>query len=269
MKKIAHIANSRLPKSSLDPVRQVPLWKQYTHAAREVLVESIWPTRCGICDSPGEVLCEKCRRNLPYIDYWNACRHCAAPFGRILCSECNPVSLKSLGERQLPFESCTSATVFNANSGALVSVYKDYGERRLAGVLAEIMAPLVNPLWLEQNRKKGEIALTYIPATQGAFRRRGFDHAELLAEKLGEVLCLPCISLLERPVRKDQRKLGRSGRLHNMEKSLKVLDNAYVPEEILLIDDVYTTGSTLIAASKTLTTSGAKSISCMTFARVF
>ena len=37
--------------------------------AAEALAETVWPTRCAICDTPGHVLCDSCRAALAYVDW--------------------------------------------------------------------------------------------------------------------------------------------------------------------------------------------------------
>lgn len=55
----------------------------YGLGAAEALAETVWPTRCAVCDAPGEPLCEHCRTALRYVDWWRACPRCGAPFGRL------------------------------------------------------------------------------------------------------------------------------------------------------------------------------------------
>ena len=107
-----------------------------------------------------------------------------------------------------------------------------------------------------------------IPSTTRAIRARGFDHMELITKEISEFLGLQSAQPLARPRAIDQRKLGRIGRLDNMSNRFKVLPGATVPQDVLLVDDVYTTGSTLSAASEALLDAGATQVRCLTFARV-
>ncbi len=50
--------------------------------------ELLWPTRCVSCEMPGELVCEQCRENLPWIAQRWACPDCGAPFGYLTCTEC-------------------------------------------------------------------------------------------------------------------------------------------------------------------------------------
>lgn len=244
--------------------RRVSLATKVARLASEALLETLWPTRCAVCDEPGELLCGPCRLGLPYIDWWRACPRCGAPFGRVQCSECNPVMLGATGRTAPPFASAASAVSYESAARRLVTTYKDRGERRLAGTMAALMAPYVAPGW-----RDGLQAVTFVPATPAARRRRGFDHAELLAQAVAEELGIACIDVLRRPHSFDQRRLSRAARLANMEGSMQALPGATLPRSVLLVDDVCTTGATLFAASEALREAGAACVRCLTFARAW
>ena len=237
---------------------------QYASAASEALAETLWPTRCAVCDEPGEVLCESCRQNLPYLDWWRACPRCGAPFGRVQCTECNAVMMDRRGRDEPPFAACASATVFEEPSARIVRTWKDAGERRLGPVMARIMAQVVPPTW-----KAEEPVAVPIPASLRAKRRRGFDHGAELASFVAEELGLPMAEPLARPWAADQRKLAGEERVANMQGRFRVLPGADPPPVALLVDDVYTTGSTLFSASDALLAAGSERVYCLTFTRVW
>lgn len=230
----------------------------------EAVLETLWPTRCAVCDAPGELLCDACRLHLPYLDWWRACPRCGAPFGTVQCCTCHPVMLARLGRAEPPFDACASAVMLDAATGRVATLYKDGGERRLAGTMAGLMASAVPPEW----RADAE-AVTFVPATAAAVRRRGFDHAELLAGEVAARLGLPCAPLLARPASRDQRRLTRRGRFQNTEGRFAALAGASAPRGMLLVDDVYTTGATLFAATDALRAAGAATVYCLTFARAW
>lgn len=229
---------------------------------REVAAETLWPTRCALCDAPGKPLCERCRRALPYIDVLTACPRCGAPFGRVQCTECNPVMLGAAGCHELPCTEMASAVVLTEQTRRLVTVYKDQGERRLARDLAFLMARYAPPRWLAARP-----VLTYVPATAAACRRRGFDHGALLARELSWELDVELAPLLGQPHHRDQRRLSRQQRFQNASHSMGTLPGASVPEAVLVIDDVCTTGATLYAAANALRAAGAETVYGLTFAR--
>lgn len=236
--------------------------RSYAAGAAECLAETLWPTRCAVCDASGDVLCARCLRNLAYLDWWRACPRCGAPFGRVQCSECNPVSLARSGRAGLPYDGCASAVVFDDRAARIIRTYKDCGEQRLADVIALLMARACPPAWNPR-------ALTFVPASSAAYRRRGFDHTEALARKAASLLDMPLAALFLRPRTRDQRSLSRQARWTNTEGRFKVPPGTTAPTQVLLVDDVYTTGATLFGAADALRRAGAQHIWCLTFARVW
>lgn len=184
----------------------------YGREAAEAIAETLWPTRCAVCDTPGEVLCAPCSLNLSHIDWWRACPRCGAPFGRVQCSECNDVLMSAAGRDEPPFDACASAVAFDDAAARIVRTWKDAGERRLAGAMATLMAPMAPPSWLADRP-----CIVPVPATAAARRRRGFDHGEELAQALADRLGLAVAPVLARPRSRDQRALARRDRLANME----------------------------------------------------
>lgn len=236
----------------------------YAQGAAEAVAETLWPTRCAVCDEPGDVLCARCEAHLCHLDWWRACPRCGAPFGRVQCTECNAVMMGAASREKLSYDGCASAVVFDDAAARIVRTWKDAGERRLAGVMAKLMAPIPSPEWLAARP-----AVVPIPATSAARRRRGFDHGEELARATAALLGLETAPALARPRASDQRALSRRERLENMEGRFRVLPGACAPPHALVVDDVCTTGATLLAAADALRTAGSGTVRCLTFARVW
>lgn len=228
--------------------------------AAEVAAETLWPTRCALCDVGGAVLCERCAASLPFLDWWRACRRCGSPFGLVQCDLCNPVSLARIGRKELPFAGCASPVMFDEGAGRLVRVFKDQGEQRLASVMAAAMVQAIPPDWPFD-------AVTFVPATLAAARYRGFDHGELVGREVARLLDAPSIETLARPKTRDQRTLSGTERIENLSGRFRALD-CRLPARLLLVDDVYTTGSTLCSAVDALLAAGCSEVRCLTFARV-
>lgn len=105
----------------------------------------------------------------------------------------------------------------------------------------------------------------HIPTSHDRIRQRGYDQAQLLASTLARKHNIPCLSLLERTVTLHQ--IGSKGATRR-----KQLQGAFrikkVPSnEIILVDDVTTTGATLSEAAKTFRKSGAKRVSAFVLAQ--
>ena len=244
---------------------------RYAGLAAGCLAESLWPTRCVGCNAAGEVLCAGCRSALSYVDQWMACPVCGAPFGRIQCTECNSYSRRcmpewNLGRGALPFAQCVSAVRFDDLSARIVRGYKDAGEQRLARFMAFSMACALPPAWLAP-----DACVARIPSTRAAVSRRGFDHAQILQEHLAALLGLPARTLLEPGRVRDQRGLGRFERFANMRGCFRPLaqPGCSCTGSVILADDVYTTGATLMSAAETLLEQGFREVRCVTFSRVY
>lgn len=226
--------------------------------------EAIWPTRCIVCDKPGYLLCPRCTLCLPYIDRYLACPRCGSPHGRNQCVDCNGYSLGEVGRTAPPFERCVSAIEHRGHARSIVVGYKDAGERRLAGIIARMLADAMPLSWLQ-----ADSAITYVPADRKSRRRRGFDHMELVAHELADIAGMPCVLPIEKLVVADQRGLGRTERFENMSHAVRPAPGMLgrVPDRVVLIDDVYTTGATLFAATDALKEAGVHEVRCATFAR--
>ncbi len=223
----------------------------------------MWPARCVGCDLPHVLLCEACEAGLSLIDAAEACPYCAAPGGRILCTECD--TAQAYGG--FSFTAARVAGTFDGALARMVVMYKDGGERRLAEVMARLMAAAAGSDW-----RSWAQSVVFVPASGEAYRLRGFDHMELVAKHLCRRLRLPLLDVLYRGQVSDQRGLDRATRASNVSGSFSVLEGRerlILDRNILLIDDVFTTGSTLDAASKALLAAHAREIHVLAATRVW
>jgi ComF family protein len=98
--------------------------------------------------------------------------------------------------------------------------------------------------------------VTWVPGKPADMRRRGFDHAELLATELSAGLGLPCRRLLDRRrIPLDQAALSASERRANLAGAFRAV---FSPPEVVLVDDVVTTGATAEACARALRAGGAR-----------
>lgn len=111
--------------------------------------------------------------------------------------------------------------------------------------------------------------LVPIPLYKSRFKSRGYNHAEILALGLSQKLNLPCSNLLER-VKNTRSQVGlkKNERRENVKDAFSVVPNILISQylNIFLVDDILTTGSTLLSAANTLKRNGAKKVFGLTLA---
>ena len=93
-------------------------------------------------------------------------------------------------------------------------------------------------------------------------RNRGYNQAEVLAKGLGAILHIPVENGLIRRIRKTapMKDLSASERQNNLKRAFKICRNDVKLDTIIIIDDIYTTGSTIDAMSYELRRAGVKKI---------
>jgi predicted amidophosphoribosyltransferase len=147
---------------------------------------------------------------------------------------------------------------YDEHTRPLVAAWKERGLRCLTGVAADLVAEVVRP--------PPVLALAPVPADRDRTLWRGLGSAEALARALGERWHLPVLVALRRarPTPR-QRGLDRAARRRNVRAAFRTA--GLLPARIGLVDDVYTTGSTVLAAAAELRRSGAREVHVVTFAR--
>ena len=105
-------------------------------------------------------------------------------------------------------------------------------------------------------------AFVPIPLHPSRRRKRGFNQAELLAKELSGRSGIPADAGLLMRVKKTraQKELNDQERLTNLKDAFSVRKRKVPYQNIILVDDIYTTGSTMDAAAKVLKENGAKNI---------
>lgn len=107
-----------------------------------------------------------------------------------------------------------------------------------------------------------------VPTATSRVRERGFDHSGLLARKIARSLGLECQPVLRRFGQTRQVGSKRADRQAQIAGRFWVKKHSVVVgRQILLIDDVITTGATLYSASKTLRLAGATQVDALIFAK--
>lgn len=135
---------------------------------------------------------------------------------------------------------------------ALVHDFKYNDMPRLAPFIAQRMADFL------AHYELGADVVTFVPIHERRMKTRGYDQSELIAYHLGVLLGLPCEKMLAR-VRetKPQYKLSAQERRQNVRGAFAAAEGAHLKgKNILLIDDIFTTGATVGECMKVLADAG-------------
>jgi ComF family protein len=166
----------------------------------------------------------------------------------LLCGRCRD-DLKTAGPVEVPgLERVAAVWTHEGAARELVLGLKLRGMRTFAEPLVGGLVDLVMRMGTEAG------VVTWPPCSRTDKRRRGFDHAELLARGLATRIGLPAEPLLRRVGRAaDQAGLSGEERRRNL---LGAFEARTTPEAVLLVDDVVTTGATLHACAGALRSVG-------------
>lgn len=139
-----------------------------------------------------------------------------------------------------------------------------YNKNFIAGeVLSEFIFEMIN-----KNKIKPDI-ICYVPMTKNAIKKRGFNQCKFIATRVGYLLDVPISNcILKVRNTKEQKTLSKDERRINVEGAFKIKNNKDVfNKEVILIDDVITTGSTVNECKKILKINGTKRIIILTIAK--
>lgn len=223
------------------------------------------PIVCMSCHKRGHFICENCYTRLPFISPSLACRNCASPYGWLSCTACDE-----------PWELTQTSSVLELSPlvRRMITDFKDRGELRLAVVIAALMSSYVMQLLDKDGASARAHAflhpdcVCFVPATASAYRRRGFDHMELVAKNFCAYTRLPFADIALRPQAADQRKLSRTARLANLSGSISILRDCS-GLSFLILDDVITTGASIRELASALRARGAREVAALSFARAW
>jgi ComF family protein len=223
------------------------------------LFDFVYPPLCLLCetrlgfDKP-LYFCRSCFRNLPWIGK-KACLEC----GRYLAASAHFKSrCKVCQQTKHFFTDACSALQFDETLKNLLFEMKYSGEWGLSKALSVL---LLHPLKRMISDCKPN-CITFVPLHPLRHKERGFNQSALLAKHLGKSLRIPVKSLIARnrwdAIQANTSWKERAKNIHGSFEILKKRDP--MPEHVLLVDDVMTSGSTLNECSKVLKMAGSTRI---------
>lgn len=214
----------------------------------------LFPLRCPVCDEIvipfGEKICPECvpRRKLLTRSY---CMRCGKGVQeqRELCEDCRNKNHVFFRGRALYEYESAAASIYRFKYGGRQEYAEFYGEE-MARFLGEFI------LGMKPD------ALIPIPLHRSRQRARGYNQAALLARVLGRHLGVPVLEKYLLRVRKTTplKQLNPKERQNNLKKAFNIRENDVKLKSVMLVDDIYTTGSTVDEAARVLMACGVERV---------
>jgi ComF family protein len=237
----------------------------FTQAFAKAALDTLYPPTCLACRAATEAhgaLCPRC---------WSAMRFIERPF----CERLGTPFEQDLGEGLLSPQAMADPPVFSR--ARAVARFEDGPARTLAHRLKySDRAELARPMARWMARAGGDILadadlLVPVPLHPLRLWRRRFNQAAALAREVARQTGKSCdpAALLRVKATKSQVGLSRAQRAENVQGAFRAADGAPARGlNVVLVDDVLTSGATANAASRVLLRAGAKRVDVLVFARV-
>lgn len=235
-------------------MKEKNIWKGIFWLDRQIL-GLLYPPRCPVCDQviwPKQRICHACRKKIHAV-LEPACMKCGKPLSdsrKEFCYDCR--------QKKHFFEQGKALWVYDQEIKRSIYRFKYQNRREYGRTYASEMAEQFG-CWIRSRKIQ---AIIPVPLHKNRQRQRGYNQAEILALELGRILGLPVYNdiLIRIKDTKPQKILNDAERKNNLKKAFKTTEDIVQLQCVLVVDDIYTTGSTLDAAACVLAKAGVKEI---------
>ncbi|MBE5826357.1 MAG: ComF family protein [Butyrivibrio sp.] len=234
-------------------------------------LDFFFPRRCPVCDDivpalefkggrikAGGYIHRRCHRQIEYVK-GNTCAVCGKPLSgdiyREYCDDCSRI--------RHVFDMGMSVFRYRTVAGSVYK-FKYLGRREYADFYALATRRLLG----EKISRLGIEALIPVPMYKEKERLRGYNQACVYAKALSKELGIPVREDVIKRVRNTapMKELDAAGRRNNLKKAFNIAGNDVKFKCILIIDDIYTTGSTIDEIAHEFRVAGVEKIYFLTLA---
>ena len=236
--------------------------QRFSDRARAVLTEILFPRRCPICEDivapRGELICPECIGRIHFITE-PVCKICGREIvseDEELCSNCK--------RHRFSFEYGYALMNYSDEAAHSITRIKYTGAKEFLDYYGKKAAELYG----DRIKRMGVDAIVPIPVHKSRLRKRGYNQAAVLAEVMGKALGIPVYEEALNRHKKTAalKELNAAERLKNLTSAFYA---GFIPSglhSVLIVDDIFTTGATLEAASRCLKAAGVEKIYCFALA---
>lgn len=226
------------------------------------ILDLIFPKRCVSCGKLGQYICATCRHNVRPI-----------AVNESICPVCERLAIDGVTHPRCRSRYGLDGLIaFFHYDGPIRHAVKSLKYRHVSDLASEFVSLIPEVLLSQIHDVLGErnAKVVPVPLHVTRFRARGYNQADVLGRILAQRLHLPIytdILYRTRATSPQVETKSRNARLRNMDKAFACKDVDIRGAEILLFDDVFTTGATMRSAANVLKRHGARFVWAVTMAR--
>lgn len=230
--------------------------KNVPAAVGKAVVDLLFPRRCPVCGDvaqpPGHLICPECVAQLSPVRQ-PSCKKCGKEVESRQTEYC-PDCMR----RTRTWEQNFALLNYNAAASRSMAAIKYKGRREYLDFYSEAACRR----FARQFARICPDGIVPVPIHSSRMRTRGFNQAELLADRLGKHLGIPVYPDGLKRVKKTlpQKELNQEARFKNLQQAFMPGQLPPHVKTVLLADDIYTTGSTMEACSRALKAMGVEQI---------
>lgn len=235
--------------------------------SQNTILDILYPRRCPVCGEitkpAGSLICPSCFRKLSFVKP-PICKRCGKEVQDETVEYC-----RDCARHPHTFEYGIALLNYDETAKRSVAQVKYNNKREYLDFFGTALAVRFE----KQIRAMNVDFLAPVPVHRSRMRKRGFNQAEVLADVMGRRLKIPVepAALVRFRKTQPQKELSASERLKNLSGAVRADRKLAAGKRILLVDDIYTTGSTIEACSRALAEAGAEkvffAVICMTGGR--
>lgn len=230
------------------------------------ILDYIFPKRCVRCGNVGSYVCPACTKDIfPILDTEMICPVCEKP---AIDGRTHPVC-----ETKFGLDGLISFFHYQNTVRYIVKALKYRAVSDIVGMCATLIPQKLYALFRDKGGVFQQHRFVCIPISLHPLRKkqRGFNQSEVLGRVIMQKLQIPIVADILYRVKYTVPQVemkDRKDRLQNMKDVFAIQkDTQFMPQTVILFDDVWTTGATMRAAANVLKRHGARTVWAMTFAR--